>query len=93
MILGHMGFADLWTDAVPAALQAENIFLETSLIDLMNIANAVEKVGAKRILFGSDAPESDLALELQKMDLVTMEPDDRRRIMHDNAMLLWGKRE
>jgi len=54
--MGHMGYTDFWYDAVPAALQSENIYLETSLIDIMNIQNAIEKVGAERILFGSDYP-------------------------------------
>jgi uncharacterized protein len=92
MILGHSGFADLWLDAVPAALQSPNIFLDTSLIDLMNVGNAVEKVGAARVLFGSDAPESDLDLELQKLAMVEMSAEDRRRILYDNAMRLWRKR-
>jgi uncharacterized protein len=92
IVMGHMGFADLWMDAVPAALQSPNILLDTSLIDLMNIANAVEKVGAERVLFGSDVPESDLSLELQKMDMVEISPQDRQRVMYDNAMNLWGRR-
>jgi uncharacterized protein len=91
MIAGHSGFADLWLDAVPAALQLPNIFLETSLIDLMNIGNAVEKLGAERVLFGSDAPESNLSLELRKLEMVEMSASDRRRVMHDNAAALWGK--
>jgi len=91
-VMGHMGFADLWTDAVPAALQADNIYLETSLIDPMNIANAIQKVGPRRILFGSDSPESDLSLEIEKLAMVPMGPDQRRRIMHDNAPALWGGR-
>lgn len=91
-VMGHMGFADLWTDAVPAALQADNIYLETSLIDPMNIANAIQKVGPRRILFGSDSPESDLSLEIEKLAMVPMGSDQRRRIMHDNAPALWGGR-
>ena len=34
MVMGHMGYTDFWYDAVPAALQSENIYLETSLIDM-----------------------------------------------------------
>jgi len=89
MVLGHMGYTDFWYDAVPAALQAENIYLETSLIDIINIRTAIEKVGADRILFGSDFPESDLALELEKMSLVEMTGDERRRILGENAAKLW----
>ncbi len=74
-----LGYTDFWYDAVPAAPQSENIYLETSLIDIMNIQNAIEKVGAERILFGSDCPESDLSLELEKIAMVDMNDEARRR--------------
>jgi predicted TIM-barrel fold metal-dependent hydrolase len=91
MVMGHMGFTDFWYDAVPAALQSDNIHLETSLIDIMNIATAIEKVGSRRILFGSDYPESDLGLEVEKMSLLEMKGDERHRIMSANALALWGR--
>lgn len=90
MIMGHMGFTDYWYDAVPAAMQADNIYLETSLIDIDNIANAIQKLGADRIIFGSDYPESDLSLEIEKMSLVDMNDRQRQQIMHDNALKLVG---
>jgi predicted TIM-barrel fold metal-dependent hydrolase len=55
----------------------------------MNIRTAIEKVGADRILFGSDFPESDLSLELEKMSLVEMTDEARARIMGENAATLW----
>ena len=88
MVMGHMGYTDFWYDAVPAALQSENIYLETSLIDIMSIQNAIEKVGAERILFGSDYPESDLSLELEKISMIDMDDmngEARRRILGANA--------
>ena len=85
-----LGHTDFWYDAVPAALQSENIYLETSLIDIMNIQNAIEKVGADRIRFGSDYPESDLSLELEKMSMVDMDDDSRRRILGANAQKVWA---
>ncbi len=90
MVLGHMGYTDFWYDAVPAALQSDNIYLETSLIDIMNIRTAIEEVGADRILFGSDFPESDLSLEVEKMSLVEMTAEARARIMGENAARFWG---
>ncbi len=89
MVMGHMGYTDFWYDAVPAALQSENIYLETSLIDIMNIQNAIEKVGAERILFGSDYPESDLSLELEKIAMVDMNDEARRCILGANAQKVW----
>ena len=32
------------------------------------------------------------SLELQKMGMVEMSPQDRQRVMHDNALNLWGRR-
>lgn len=90
MVMGHMGYTDFWYDAVPAALQSENLYLETSLIDIMNIRNAIEKVGADRILFGSDYPESDLALELEKIAMIEMSDDARNAVLGGNARELWA---
>ena len=90
MVLGHMGFTDYWYDVVPAALQSDNVYLDTSLIDIMNIADALERVGPERILFGSDFPESDLMLEIDKMTMIDMGDEQRRQIMADNAVVLWG---
>lgn len=91
-VMGHMGYTDFWYDAVPAALQSDNIQLETSLIDIMNIATALGQVGAPRLLFGSDYPESDLVLEIEKMALVDMSGEQRTRVMHANAEALWSRR-
>lgn len=90
MVMGHMGYTDFWYDAVPAALQSENIYLETSLIDIMNIQTAIEKVGAHRILFGSDFPESDLSLELEKISMLELSDDAKSRILGANAQQLWA---
>ena len=91
MVMGHMGYTDFWYDAVPAALQSENVYLETSLIDVMNIKNAIDKVGAARILFGSDYPESDLSLELEKIAMVETSEDARRAIVGGNAHRVWAR--
>ena len=90
MVMGHMGYTDFWYDAVPAALQSENIYLETSLIDIMNIQTAIEKVGAHRILFGSDFPESDLGLELEKIMMIDMDDEARGYILGRNAEKSWA---
>ncbi len=90
MVMGHMGYTDFWYDAVPAALQSENIYLETSLIDFMNIQTAIEKLGAHRILFGSDFPESDLSLELEKISMLEMSDADRGLVLGANAQTVWA---
>lgn len=90
MVMGHMGYTDFWYDAVPAALQSDNVYLETSLIDIMNIQTAIEKLGARRLLFGSDFPESDLSLELEKISMLEMSDADRALVLGANAREVWG---
>lgn len=92
MVMGHMGYTDFWYDAVPAALQSGNIHLETSLIDIMNIRSALERIGPTRVLFGSDYPESELSLEIEKMAMLEMTAGQRDLVMGQNALNLWSGR-
>lgn len=92
MIMGHMGFTDFWYDAVPAGQLSNNIYLESSLIDTMNFANAVHKLGAERVLFGTDYPETDMSLELEKVHMIDINDEQRSLVIGDNAMKLFGGR-
>ena len=55
VILGHMGMR-IVSDAVIAAEQASNIYLETSSNMPAYIKRTVKRLGAARMLFGTDAP-------------------------------------
>jgi len=54
IILGHMGLKDMWPDALRAARRLENIHLCFCAGVLVALRQALECVGAGRILFGSD---------------------------------------
>ena len=54
VILGHMGLKDMWPDALRAAKRLDNIVLCFCACVLVALRCAVDKVGAERILFGSD---------------------------------------
>jgi predicted TIM-barrel fold metal-dependent hydrolase len=84
-VMGHAGFADFWYDAIEAARMAGNIFLETSLIDDGIILDAVARLGADRLLFGSSAPLSGVALEAEKILDLPVTDAIRRNILRDNA--------
>jgi hypothetical protein len=91
-IMGHLGAADFWTDVVPAASQSANIYLETSLRSgVATIRNAIQTVGAGRVLFGSSAPESELEIELAKLHLVELPPDQERLVLGENMLRLLGE--
>ena len=91
-IMGHLGAADFWTDVVPAASQSPNIYLETSIRSgVATIWNAVKGVGAERVLFGSSAPESEPDIELAKMRLVGLSPDEESLVLGVNMLRLLGE--
>ena len=84
-IMGHMGYADFWYDAVPAAKSSGNVWLETSLIDPDMILNGVTALGAARFLFGSCAPYSSLQVELEKISTLPIDERDRALVLGGNA--------
>ena len=88
-----MGGRD-WRTAIAAAQQSVNIFLETSgPLDRMKIAAAVDTIGSHRILFGSGMPQIDPAASLGLLEDSDLLPNDKRRILHDNAAKLFNLEE
>ena len=54
-IMGHFGKL-IWLDAVRAALQYPNVYLETSGAQVADLEIAVKRLGEERIVFGTDLP-------------------------------------
>ncbi len=87
-IMGHMGYSDFWYDIIPVMQRAPNVYGETShqVPDLFG--GAIEAVGADRILFGSDLPESTYEVELGKLELLGLADEGIAAIMGGNARKL-----
>jgi predicted TIM-barrel fold metal-dependent hydrolase len=70
-----------------------NIVVDTSGGDpvLGEVDHAVAELGADRVLFGSDAPIRDPATALSKVLGSSLSPSDRQRVLHDNAVRLYGR--
>ena len=90
-IMGHMGSTDLWLDAIPAAEQAANIYLDTSWSLPAKVTRAVESVGAERVLFGTDSPLSTLRVEIGCREATDLTDAARDRIMGHNTLRLLGE--
>lgn len=65
-ILKHMGYR-LVEDAIHVALERPNVYLETAGVTCSNILKAVRRVGADRVVFGSDAPYHSPRVEAMKI--------------------------
>jgi uncharacterized protein len=90
-IMGHMGSTDFWLDAVPAALQANTVYLDTSWSLPQKIQRAIAAVGAERVIFGTDSPLSSLKLELGCVGAAEIAGDDRAQVMGHNMLRLLGE--
>ncbi len=90
-VLGHFGYCDFaGYDVIPAAMQAASILVETSCAWRQIVQEAVDRLGADRLLFGSAYPRSRPELEIDKIRSLDLIPGDRQKVLCDNARTLWG---
>jgi predicted TIM-barrel fold metal-dependent hydrolase len=85
IIMGHMGGEDYF-EAIQIAKAHDNILLDTtgSLDEAMTIKQAVEEVGAKRVVWGSDSPALILGVELAKIEYADISEKEKRMILGEN---------
>lgn len=89
-VLGHAGSTDLKRDALVAARMAENLLVETSWTLPLRLNELVEAWGAERVVFGSDAPESSLAIELANHRAADLPDAVVAALMGGNARRILG---
>lgn len=91
VVMGHMGGYFHVSDAIAAAERQPNLVLETSAMPYPpRIAEAVARIGAGRVLFGSDGPGCNPALEVRKITMLELDAEDEARILGGNAARLLG---
>lgn len=94
VVMGHMGGYFHAGEAIDAAETHPNLYLETSGMPYpMRIAEAVERVGAQRVVFGSDGPGSNPALEVEKIRILGLRAEDEAMVLGGNAARLLGLSE
>ena len=91
IILGHMGGYAHTEDAIRVAERLPNVMLETSASPYPDaIVDAVRRVGARRVLFGSDGPGCLPELEVEKIRMCGLREDEERQVLGLNALELLG---
>lgn len=95
ILLAHMGtglgqFQAEWIDAILMAKSHPNVYLEicTSILADGMIEDAVREIGAERVIFGTDSPLLDPAVQLAKITSAEISDSDKARILGANMRQL-----
>jgi len=90
IIMAHMAFR--WKEGVDAVREHPNILVDTSGMDpeLGSVEYAVKRLGARRVLFGSDAPGRDILCQIGRVIAADISEADRDAILHANSERLIG---
>lgn len=89
IIFGHMGGYYHGHDAIAVAKRCPNVYLETSATPhVFQILYALQELGAERIIYASDGPGCDPAIEVEKIHMLEMSEQDSRKVFHENLARL-----
>ena len=89
IVLGHMGGYFHVDEAIDVAERYDNVVLETSAMPYpAKIREAVERIGADRVIYGSDGPVCSPPLEVEKVRLARLTPAAQRLVLGENALRL-----
>ncbi len=92
-LIAHMGTIWNLMEAILVAGRTPNLYLETSGAQLLDVRTAYERVGAEKIVMGTDWPGNDFDLERAKIARAVPDVEDRRRIEGGTLARLLGLEE
>ncbi len=90
-IMGQMGNTDYWIDVPHALAQAPNVWPELSYNLPSVVARIIEFGFEDRLIFASDAPMTDLGLEVMKIAYWGVGEEQAAKILAGNLLRLLGK--
>lgn len=88
VLIAHMGTIWNLMEAILVAERTDNLYLETSSAQLLDVRTAYRRLGASKIVMGTDWPGSDFDLERAKIARAVPDRDDRRQIEGGNMTRL-----
>lgn len=87
-VLGHTGIGNIDYHAVDLITPVPNIVLETSGGYSGVLRDAIDRLGDRRVLFGSEFPLQHPSVELAKYQAIQLTPAQWERVAWDNALRL-----
>lgn len=89
VVLCHAGFAAFWQQAIEVAEACGNVMLEPSWSPGFAIGQMITRLGAQRVLFGSDHA-SNIPAELVKLAELGLPASQLNAVLADNAIRLFN---
>ena len=90
VLIAHMGTVWNVTEALIVAERQPHIYLETSSTQLLEVRTAYARLGAGKLVMGTDWPGSDFDLERLKLAKAIADPQDRSLVEGANLARLLG---
>jgi predicted TIM-barrel fold metal-dependent hydrolase len=90
LLLAHMGTVWNVMEALLVAERNEHVYLETSSTQLLEVKLAYGRLGAAKLVMGTDWPGSDFVLERQKIARAIPDAVDRALVEGGNLARLLG---
>ncbi len=90
-VFGHCGFTGIDTDGINRIALCANVFVETSGCWCVAVRRAVQRLGADRVVFGTEYPLQEPSVELAKLAALGLAAADREKVAWRNAHRLLGE--
>ena len=90
-VFGHCGFITVDAYALGAIAGQPNILAETSGCFALTVHIALKRLGADRVLFGSEHPLQQPAVELAKLASLDLPADTWDKVVRTNAQRVLGE--
>ncbi len=88
-VLAHGG-KDAFQEAIAVAGRRSNVWLETTTLSYWRTKVILKKLGARRVVFGSDLPYSHPGVERFKLDLL-LNSSDQQKVYSENPKRILGE--
>jgi predicted TIM-barrel fold metal-dependent hydrolase len=92
LVMAHMGHGNVVyiNAAIDIAERRPNVYLETSGMPMhTKIAEAVERVGTERVMYGSDAPFHHPAVEILRVRVSGLDDEQLEDVLHRSGRKLF----
>lgn len=93
VVLAHIGMHLYLWEAIIAAQEYPNVYVDMSQAFPFDIKIFIEEVSSEKLMYGSDAPYQSAAVEQLKLREIGLTEQQLEQVFRTNAMRVWNIRE